>query len=519
MTEGPEGLDRAAAADAATIAPVRGAATLFGDISALFLSRAATIVLTVASVVVMTRILGPTDYGTYAYVTVIATVVFTVASAWTAPAIIRFGRERLEERGEMVAVTWERLRITTPVVAIVSLCIVVVALAGGLPAVFGWELVTIALAYGVVLVLSDHIVWVLQALGRMKLGSAGIVARQAAVLVALCIVLLVAPRGSVLAVALVTLGGSALLTAAFVPFGWKRALWPPATDAVLRRQLLRFSFPMFAFTLSQYVIQTIDLPLIGIFRGSRDVGLYALAYRAYTVLQQLATVSVAVLTPLFVSMRLAGREHVVRLFAERAVWQVTFLASSAMGLVVPLVPLLVPQLFGARFAGATQPLVILLGATLLLVTANLLAPVLLLHEASASVGLTNGLAAVINIVLDLLLLGVFGLGIWSPAAATVLSVAVIVGGYLRTAHRRSGAVGTARLVALLPTAVALIPALTLDPAPAAEVGVPVVLVVAAAVLVWGRLFRPADAELIAHLDLPRPLRRLVLAGIAFGSRS
>jgi O-antigen/teichoic acid export membrane protein len=367
--------------------------------------------------------------------------------------------------------------------------------------------------------MSDHVVYTLQALGRMRLSSVGTVARQAAILAALALVLAVAPQQSVFAVATTRLGGSLLLTIAFVPFAWKRALWPPSKDATLRRRLLRFSVPLLAFTLSQYVIQTIDLPLIGVFRTTSDVGLYALAYQAYTVLQQLAAVSVVVLTPLFVSLRVAGREDVVRLFAERAVWQVTLVASTLVGAAATIVPLAVPFLFGARFSGASDPLIVLLAANLLLLVASLLAPVLLLHEASAALGVTNLIAAAVNIVLDLLFLGLLGFGIWSPAAATAISVAVIVVGYARAARRRTGAVVAMHPATLLPVAVGIAAALVFGQVASVAVGIPVVVVVATIVLARGGLFEPEDANLVNRLDMPRPVRRLIEAGIAFGSRS
>jgi O-antigen/teichoic acid export membrane protein len=484
----------------------------------VFAARATTVGLTVASVIVTTRILDPTRYGTFAYVSVIATVLFTVGSAWSSPAVSRFGREELDRHGRMNVITWERLVITAPAVSFVVAGVVVFALSGGLPARFPWYLVVAAIGYGIALVFSDHIVYVLQALARMRLASLGIVARQAAVFGAL-IALLALGSHSVGAVAVVTLVGSAVLTAAFVPFAWRRAIWPPTTDPSVRRRLLRFSLPMFAFTLSQYVIQTIDLPLIGIFRSPRDVGLYALAYQSYTVLQQLAATSVAVLTPLFVSLRTAGRESVVRLYVDRTVWQVTFLSAAAVGIVTPLIPVLLPLLFGNRFGDASTPLVILFGANLLLVTANLFAPVLLLHEASRYVGWSNGIAAAMNVALDLILLGGFGFGIWSAAAATAISVGVIVVAYAYAARTRSGARGHLRPIVFLPAAVALIPTLALTPALGVAVGIPAAFASAAVILARGRLFSPSDAELLEHLSLPRGARRVVRATIAFGSRA
>ena len=69
----------------------------------------------------------------------------------------------------------------------------------------------------------------------------------------------------------------------------------------------RFSAPLIAFSVSAYLIGSIDLWVLSAFARSRAVGTYAAAYRAYTVLLTVAAAASPVLMTLFVSLRLAGR--------------------------------------------------------------------------------------------------------------------------------------------------------------------------------------------------------------------
>jgi O-antigen/teichoic acid export membrane protein len=496
---------------------VLGAASALTDAAALGLGRAAGVGLALVAVALSTRILGPKGYATFAYVTIAATFLFTVGSGWTIAATLRYGREELELTGRMNAVTWERFMVTAPAVLATTVFVVILGAVGALPRTLGWPLLGIALVYGFVLVVSDHIVYALQSLGRMKASSLGVVSRQALVVAGL-VAVLISGSTSVGVVTVVTIAAWAVLAVVFSSMIWSEALWPPVFSAELRRRIFVFSLPLTAFTLSQYVIQTVDLPLIGVFRTTRDVGLYALAYQAFTALQQVAAAVVSVLTPLFVSLRTAGQEESVRRFAQRMIPQFTLFAATIAGICLPLIPWLVPIVFGEGFEGSSAPLAILLTATVLLVTANLFAPILLLYEASRAVGIYNLAAALLNIVADLLLLAVFHLDIWAPAAATVASVAVIVWGYARATRPFTGRIPAARALVLLPVVPGLFASLALGGVARPLIGCVAALVTGCAILVRGGIVDRSDVEFVMRAGLPSPLRRILLRGIALASR-
>ena len=68
---------------------VRGAATVFSDYASVLGARLAAALLSLVSVLMMTRILDPAQYGVVAYVSVIDLLIFTITSEWTSTAVSR----------------------------------------------------------------------------------------------------------------------------------------------------------------------------------------------------------------------------------------------------------------------------------------------------------------------------------------------------------------------------------------------------------------------------------------------
>jgi O-antigen/teichoic acid export membrane protein len=389
----------------------------------------------------------------------------------------------------------------------------VLQLIGAFPPEFTWTFVWLVLAYGAVLVAVEHVRYLLEASGRMKLSALGTLCQQAAFVVAIGFVAVGGFSRSPLIVIAVSLAALSVVTVVFGAAVWSVAVWPPRSDAVARRRMLLFSLPLIAFTASQYVIQAIDLIIIRALKGAVQVGIYAFAYQAFTVLQAVVTVAPQVLTPFFVSARAANREEMVRSYFERIVPQVTFLGSAAFALCAPLIPLAVPGLFGHSFEGSVEPLAILLMSLLLLLLANMLAPIIVLHERSRSVALWNLAAAVVNVGGDLLLLGPLHAGIAAAAAATGAGFAVLTIGYFYVARDCLGSTVRPRPIALLPAASVLAPVILFDGWVALITGLAVAIVTTVAVGRFGGLFEKSDAALIDRMTLPPTVRRLALRGL------
>jgi O-antigen/teichoic acid export membrane protein len=498
-------------------APIRGATTLFSDWVAMLSSRAGSAVFAACSVVLMTRLFAPAQYGALAFFTVVALLLFTVASAWTSLATIRYGREAVEATGRMAAVNWSRLLITIPPYVLTLLLVLVLQAVGALPAEFSWSLVWFSILYGSALIIGDHCLYLLQAAGRMKLSAISAVMRHA-VLVILLATLYVASDASILAAAAIFVVSAALPAFLFAGPIWRVAFWPPTHDGAVTRRLLAFSVPVIAFTVSQYVIRFVDVIVIRAFGDAADVGLYALAYQGYGMLQTVASSGMIVLIPLFVSLRAGGQEHLVRRFLERVVPMLTFVTATIAGILAPLAVLVVPVLFGDRFHGTAEPLAILMLPLVMFTCASLLMPVLVLHERSRDLGLINGAAALVNVGADVVLIGPLHTGISGAAIATSLALAVLVVGYVKVGRECTGAVLRANPLCLAPCLAGIAPAVLLRGTPAVLLGVWAAASSSLLMLLLLKPFGSGDAELIQMLRMPTFMKRLALRSLALASR-
>src|SRR5207302_228307 len=114
--------------------------------------------------------------------------------------------------------------------------------------------------------------------------------------------------------------------------------------------------------------------------------------------------------------------------------------------------------------------------------------------------------------------GPLHMGIDGPAIATGVALLVIAAGFYRTATDCVGAAAVLNPVLLLPVIAGLVPSLALSGVP--RIGVALVATLACGLLVLrlARPFQRDDLELVAALDMPRPLKRLALRGVALACR-
>lgn len=276
--------------------------------------------------------------------------------------------------------------------------------------------------------------------------------------------------------------------------------------------MLWLSTPVIGLMASQYIFASVDIFILRIFRSQHDVGVYAVAYQAYTVLSGVAVSATAVFIPLFVSLQMAGRVSLIERYLERGVPQGLFVLCAVGGLLVPTVPVLVPIVFGHAFAAAAPALCVLAIGLSCLFAAYLVAPILTLHEQTRATAVINGMAAVINTVGDLVMVGVFHMGIVAPAVATSGALAFMFGAFYMRARRVLHLGGWPHIVAAVPLITALTPTLLVPGLAGLVGGVVGAAATSAAIIIWRSPFHREDLELISKLELPSVVKRVALKG-------
>ena len=495
------------------ISGVRGAGTVLNDLATVSGARLVSAVISVATVILTTRILLPAQYALVAYVAVVGALMFTTTSAWTAAAVTRYGREELELRRTMTSTSWNRLLVTAPLIVVSIAIIVILRVAGALPPEMTWTFVGLAIASGVLLIASEHVITLLEAAGRMRRTAVVLTLRQCAS-TAILVVIFVSGRGRsplvIIALSTITLAIVVVLMATSV---WGIALWPPTIDRAMMRRMLAFSIPLMAFSASQYLIQSVDIVILRAYGTRAEVGIYVVAYQGYSVLLQVPTTATIVLSPLFVSLGAAQKQALIGRYVSRAIPQLVFLSAVAVGLAIPLLGIAVPIVFGTPFGGAARPLAVLFTALVFYAYGSYSAPVLIFNERTRAVAAISAAAAAINVSGDILFVGVLHMGPLGPALATSLALAVIAAGYLIVAERCTKTRASKRVVLLAPLLVATLPVLFVGPAVAVAIGIPAALLATAAILRWGSPFDLQDADMIARLDMPAAVKRFALRGL------
>lgn len=495
--------------DARAEGAVRGLNTVVGDLTSVTGGRVLTMVLSALAVVVTTRILDPPSYAAVAYVVLGATLMLSFGSSWSAAATARFGREELDRTGGMHRTAWARFGLSAPLVALFGALLLALKAGGFLPDEFTWPLVVLSVALGVFLVAVEQLLGLLDAAGRMRLGALASVLRQTAFLAGLLVIAALGVVDSPETVAALTLAVAVALTAGLVIALLRQALWPPRPDTAHLRRVLIFTLPLVVFAASQYGIRSVDIVVLSSYRPSADVGVYALAYQSFIMLQQLCTTITIVLVPLFVSLRAAGRSALITRYFQRLVPPAALGFSVAGGVLAPLVIVAVPIVFGDAFTDAAKPLALLMAALAVLGVASLISPVLLIGERTRAIATISALALTLNVAADFALVGWLDAGVIGPAIATVATVSVIAVGYLLVAERELETRPALHPALVLPLVAGVLPALLLPEWP----GVPLAVAgaVLVTVLVYWRLplLTSEDAELIGRLDIPVSGRRLI----------
>jgi O-antigen/teichoic acid export membrane protein len=349
----------------------------------------------------------------------------------------------------------------------------------------------------------------------MKISAASQVLSQLVYVAVLVVLFASGTRATPEGILLLSLGSALILTVGVAPVVWRVGIVPVRIDRRMLRRMLWLSTPVIGLMVSQYVFGSIDIIVLRIYRSTRDVGIYAVAYQAYTVLSAAAVTATAVLVPLFVSLKTAGRDGLIKRYLERGVPQGLFMISVVGGVAVTPLGVMVPVVFGARFAEAATPMAILVVGLAFLFAAFLAAPILTLHERTRSTAVINAIATAINLVADFILIGVCHMGVIAPAIATSGALAFTFVVFYVRAERLVGIESAPDPFVGAPLVAGLVPVLVIHGIAGMVAGLLCVGVATAAVLILRPPFRRDDLEVVSKLELPGIVKKGLLKTIAF----
>lgn len=383
--------------------------------------------LTLAVAALLARVLGPAQFGVYAFALAVVTILAIPIQFGLPTLVVRetaAGRARSDTATVRGIWRWSlRFALVASVVVILAATIFLALSWEQLSSTSRWTFQW-ALALAPLLALGALHGAMLRGLDRVVLGQLLDHVLRLAILLAL-IVAALAWKGELSAPRAMGMHVTAAILALFAASAFLRRIQPDAhpVDRVVsgnsRRWILAI-LPLGFIAAAQIINTRADTLLLGIMAGPESVGLYQVAVQgAQTVVLTLAAINLVV-APRFAALYERGE-------IERLQRLVTLSARAVVLLTLPVVLILIfcggyliRWIFGIEYQPAHWPLTILAAGQLANAGFGSVAMLLNMtgHERTTARGLA--IAAALNIMLNLILIPPFGID--GAAAATAFSL-------------------------------------------------------------------------------------------------
>jgi len=395
-------------------------------------SQAVALPLSIVYISLVARIFGPEKWGTVALFLGVMQLLFCSGIGWTSGAIVRFGKDEFIKRGNLRLTSGSRILISAICFIFVSLAALVFRrqLTGyiGLPRNAFWLILTMLVIYS----LSDHLTWMLKATGRMKHFAVSSAIRQAGLVIFILTAILIPVKKTAFVIINFEIYSYlAVIVFCLVSLRIKFFL-PIEANAKMLSAILAYCWPSFLIFLLGYASNWMDYYFIRHFLDSASVGVYQAAYRLtqYIITPLMGITFLSF--PLLMSLRVKGRQDLVRLYLVRLTPQVAFFWSSIVSLIIACGYLIIRAVFGESFNAASVPFVILLAGIGFQVLSIMYTSIFAVFDWLAYNSLILLIMCLINFFGDLLLIP--RMGISGAAVAASISYAVSSVLYLTVAN-------------------------------------------------------------------------------------
>ena len=375
-----------------------------------------------------TRALAPGDYGIVDMIVMLTSLVNLTVALEISQAVARFYGDASTE-GERVVLASTSLWFTVAAYALFGVLGTVAAAplsAVLLDSTAHAGVMRLAMAsivsYGLFYLVQNQLRWMLEPI-RYAVASLAMTVVTVVVAILLVTVLHMGVRGVMLAQFAGNLAGGVIALV------FARGQYRLRFDWPVCRAMLRFSLPLVPSGVGVFVALYVDRIMIRAVLSLHEVGIFGVGYRIASIIALLMVGIQGALTPLiYAHHREPETPHqlarIFRLFAAAALLAILALTAFARDIIA---------LAATPEYSRAAAVVPLLAPALLLASMYVFAPGLTIAKRTGAVALLNIGGAVLNTVLNLLLVRPFG--IVGAAAATFLSTAGVFAGYVVLSQR------------------------------------------------------------------------------------
>ena len=478
----------------------------FFDYSSLVGSNIGIILLSFISIPILVRILGASEYGKLNLFFMICQITFVTMVGWTFTAGVRFGKEEFMKSGKVNETFWARAALSFPFyMAAIALFILFRAPIARYVGFNGSNTTWLFIVYVGLFWLINSFHNVFKATSRMKLyASMEIVERLIFVLILVVVFLTKSPVSLIIAV-MIYLAKQIAVIVYFLCVNKLKVFYPVTIKAPLIKSLLTYSAPLFMVAVSIIVMGWVDIFVIKLFLGTREVGLYSLSYKLIEYLRMLSTHTATIILPILISFYVAKKEPLIKDYVKRDIPQMAFFWALFISVVMMALYFSFDFIFGKEFDFAIDSFMILALGLSVFILFSLHRPIIHVYKLTSRIFFITLAALAVNVILDFVLVPL--LGINGAALATVCSIFVIAVLQMRVTSRHLKLKVAGQFLPCLIVMITFIAFQVLKPK-GIWAAFPVILIFCASILFakLSGIFKKSDMDILDKINMPSGLK-------------
>lgn len=397
--------------------------SIFFNYLALVSGYFGEVVLGILIISVLTRIMGPGNYGSYRLFFIIVNLILIV-TAWTSPSVVRFAKEEMIKSNKMnISYTSQTIIAVSTLLLAISLLIIFKGILFNSLGLGNNNIILIMFFLAVILFTSTRIYPnFLIVIEKIKIYAMLTFLKR--LLFLGIIALLVAFKkldilSAIFSTVIVELG---VLLPSFFLMG-KSSTFSFSFSQEKTTDIMKYSFPLLMSISIVYIMESIDMIYIKMFLGLESLGIYAVASSLFLYLIVLPQLLNKIITPLIVSYRFEENKKQVHNYIEHVIPILTMILLFCVGLIIPFAEYAILLIVGEKYSGSIVPFNILcIGAVYQGVRIFHL-PIIAGYDLTKQNLVIGTFAAICNIVLNYFLIK--EMGMIGAAVATSLSYTVV----------------------------------------------------------------------------------------------
>lgn len=403
------------------------------DYFSVLSSQVIAIPISIIYISLITRSLGPEKWGIVVLFMSIVQFLFNWGINWTSSSIVRFGKEEFMKEGHLRKTFGARLLIILNLIIFFSPLLFFykdkIISYIGIPKESFYLVILMFFFY----TLSDFLMWILKATGRMRQFAMSSVFRQLTLIIFIAVYLLIPISLSIQTVINFEITSYLVTTIFCILFLKLNYLFPLKINIKQVKDILTYSWPLIFIFILGYASDWMDVYFIKYFLSSHHVGIYQAAYRMMFYINT-PLMAIAILAfPVLMTIKTQGHNDLISIYIKDLTPQVSLLWNIIMSILILMSGFIIKLIFGNAFILATTPLIILLLGVGFQVLAVMYTSIFLIFDWLKHTLWIAIIMCIVNFVGDLILIP--KIGIIGAAIATALSYALSSALYLYVANK------------------------------------------------------------------------------------